>query len=222
MFLLMAGLAVWPGVWFASWTEPLSIVLLLLTAVMWRKRPMWSAIALGLAIASKQYFLLLAPLLLLQKGEQRWKRFLVSVGVAVSTILIGLIPDPNAYLNATISNLSEIGFRPDSQSLSGLFASYGFDFYLPPVAWLALGLAFAVVVSPGAKSAADFVGRSGLILGLAFFFGQAFVNYWFLVAALFAVSALLPGDTEPARGEEGAASGSAAHDESDVSVEPLR
>ena len=222
MFLLMAGLAVWPGVWFGSWTEPLSIGLLLLTAVMWRKRPLWSAITLGLAIASKQYFIFLAPLLLLQKGEQRWKRLLVSVGVAAGTVVIGLIPDPNAYLNATVFNLSEIGFRPDSQSLSGLFASYGFDFYLTPLAWLALGLALAVVVSRGAKSAADFVGRGGLILGLAFFFGQAFVNYWFLVAGLFAISALLPGDTEPARGEEGLPATLRHTTESDFSVEPLR
>lgn len=191
MFLLMAGMAVWPVVWYASWTEPLSIGLLLLTAIWWRKKPMWSAIALGLAIASKQYFIFLAPLLLLQKGEPRMKRLFVSFGVALTTVLVGFVPDPNSYVTATILNLSDIGFRPDSQSLSGLLAANGIEIYLPAPIWVVLGLILALFVSRGSRSAADFVGRSALILGLVFYFGQAFMNYWFLVAAFLAIATVL-------------------------------
>lgn len=188
IFLLLAGLAAWPLVWFASWTEPLSVGLLALAVILWRRRPVWSAVTLGLAIASKQYFIFLAPLLLLHKDRSRWMRLSVSLGVAAVTILVGLIPDPSAFVTATITNLSEIGFRPESQSLTGLLAKQGIEFHLPPVAWILISLAFAAVVAIGSRSAADFAGRAGLTFGLAFIIGQAFPNYWFFVLALLAVA----------------------------------
>lgn len=191
MFLMLAGLAVWPVVWFTSWTEPLSVALLLCAGYLWRRRPTSSAFALGLAIASKQYFVFLAPLLLVQQVDAKLKRLAVSVGVATVTILAGFIPDPSAFISATITTLSDLGFRPDTQSLSGLFAANGVELHLPSAVWVALGLGLAFVIARGSTDASDFMGRSGLILGLAFFFGLAFTNYWFIVLALIAIASVL-------------------------------
>ncbi len=199
MFLLLAGAAVWPVVWYAAWTEPLSIGLILLTAIWWRSRPVWSAITLGLAIASKQYFIFLAPLLLLHKDESKKMRLMVSLGVATATLLMGLIPDTSAFVSATILNLSDLGFRPDTQSLSGLLAANDIEFYLSSLAWIALGLLLAVFASVRSHGVSDFVGRGGLIMGLAFFFGLAFSNYWFLVMALIAVASIMSAEEESER-----------------------
>ena len=193
MFMLLAGLAVWPVVWFASWTEPLSVALFLLTALWWRRRPNASAMVLGLLLASKQYFIFLVPLILFHKDDARWRRLWLSVGVATATVLVGLLPDPDAFVAATILNLTGIGNRPDTQSLSGLLASSGIDFYLSSAAWIAIGLAVVTLLAlrsrPG--SAADFVARAALGLGIAFFLGQAFPNYWFFILALLAIATTL-------------------------------
>lgn len=191
MLLLLAGLAVWPVSWFASWTEPLSVALFLLVAVWWRRRPVLSALALGLAIASKQYFIFLAPLLLLHRDDSKRMRLMVAFGIASLTILTGIALDPRAYVDATIWNLSEIGFRPDTQSLSGMLASSGIEFYLSPVTWVVTGLLISAIVAIGSNTASDLIARSGLALGLIFFFGQAFPNYWLLVLALFAVASVV-------------------------------
>ena len=215
MFLLLAGLAVWPVVWFASWTEPVSIGLFLLAALLWRRRPALSAVALGLALASKQYFLFLAPLLLLHKDESKWMRVSVSLGVAVTTILIGLVPDSEAFITATLLNLTDIGFRPDSQSLSGLLASRGVDFFLSPLAWIALGLVLVAFVGLRSATVSDLIGRAGLAMGFVFFFGQAFPNYWFLVLALIAIGSVVD-DGEVQRTRSGIES--ASHVPSPTSV----
>jgi hypothetical protein len=201
MFLMCAGLAIWPVIWFASWTEPLSVGLFMMAAVFWRRRPFLSAVMLGLALASKQFFIFLAPLLLLHRDEMKYKRLGLSVGVAAVTVLIALIPDPDAFITATLLNLTEIGNRPDSQSLSGLLASQGIDFFLSPVAWIALGLTLSALLGIGSRSVSDLIGRVGLTMGLVFFFGQGFPNYWFFVLALMAVGAVLAsrGDTDAGR-----------------------
>lgn len=197
MFILLAGLAVWPVVWFASWTEPLSVALFLLSALLWRRRPALSAVALGVALASKQYFLFLAPLLLLHKDESKSMRLSVSLGVAAATILIGLVPDSEAFVTATLFNLTDIGFRPDSQSLSGLLAFGGIDFFLSPVVWITVGLALVAMVGLRSATVSDLIGRAGLAMGLVFIIGQAFPNYWFLVLALIAIGSVVDDGERP-------------------------
>jgi uncharacterized membrane protein len=188
----VAGIAVWPLVWFAAWTEPLSIALFLMASLWWDRRPVWSAVMLGLALASKQYFVFLAPLLLLYRGDRTKRvRVVVSLGVAATTILMGLLPNPEAYIKATVLNLTEVGFRPDSRSLSTLLAPTGIDFYLPTPVWLVIGLVLAALVARGVRDVWDFVGATGLILGFVFFLGQALINYWLLVAGLLAIATVL-------------------------------
>jgi len=194
MFALLATAPVWPVVWVVGWTEPLSLALLLVAAVLWTERPMASAVALGLALASKQFFVFLAPILLLYEDEERWKRSSIALGVAGATLVPALLVDASAFITATVGNLADIGFRPDTQSLSGALAELGLDFYLPLVAWVLLSLAFAALVGRGSKTRADFLLRCTLALGFSFLIGQAFPNYWYLLLGMAAIAAVLKKD----------------------------
>jgi hypothetical protein len=191
LFLLLAIAPVWPVVWYAGWTEPLSLALLLASALMWKDRPIVSAIILGLALASKQYFVLLVPLLFLHRGDHHTRRALIATGTAAATLVPALLVDAPSFLQATIGNLANIGFRPDSQSLSGLLADVGVEFTLPVAVWVAASLLFAAVVGRKSRSPADFYLYGAVILGFSFLIGQAFPNYWFLVMGLAAIGGVL-------------------------------
>lgn len=191
VFLLLATIPIWSLVWYASWTEPLSLALFALATITWKKHTMVSSIALGLVLSSKQYFVFLAPLVLLHRDEI-WLKRVVVVG---TTVLVTLMPaallDPGAFYTATVGNLSAIGFRPDSQSIPGMMAELGLAFLLPQWAWLVTGVAVAALLGIGSRSGSRFAGRAGLTLGLVFIVGLAFPNYWFLVAGLFGIAAVL-------------------------------
>lgn len=187
LLVLLATAPIWPLVWYSGWTEPLSIALLLGAGVLWKRHPVASAVVLGLALASKQYFIFLLPLLLLHKEEGQLKRTTIAIGTAAVTVIPALLIDASAYLQATVGNLADIGFRPDSQSLTGLLAEFGIEFSLHPLAWIALGLSFATLVARRSRTPSDFFMASALILGFSFWIGSAFPNYWFLVMALTAI-----------------------------------
>lgn len=191
VFLLLAGSPVWPVIWFTSWTEPLSLLLFLGAAVWWRRSWVTSAVLLGLALASKQYFVFLAPLLLFQRAEKRSQRATVALGVAGLVLLPPLMLDPAGYIRSTVLNLADIGFRPDSQSLSGLFAVMGTEVSLPLPIWLGLGLIFSAAVARLATSRDTFTMVAALVLGFAFLIGQGFPNYWFVVTGLAAIGVCL-------------------------------
>ena len=191
IFLLVMSMPIWPVILFVAWTEPLSIALFLGAAVAWRRWPTASAVLLGLTLGSKQYLIFLAPLVLLHSDEHRIRRSVVSFGVVIATILLGLMPDPEAFLTATVLNLADIGFRPDTHSLPGLLATVGIDFNPPVWAWLGLGLGAAVALSLRSRTVSDFLGLGAVALGVAFWIGPAFPNYWFLVLALLAIASVL-------------------------------
>lgn len=190
VFLLLASTPVWPVIWLSSWTEPMSLGLLLIAAVLWR-RVVLSGIALGLAVASKQYFVFLLPLLLLHRERQHSKRMAVAISVAALTVLPFLIINPRALLTATILNPSNIGFRPDTQSIAGLLNASGISFELPAWAWFGLGIGVAYALGRGSVSRGSLIGRAGLVLGVVFITGLAFPNYWFLVLTMLALGAVM-------------------------------
>lgn len=193
LFVVLATAPVWPVVWFASWTEPLSLALLVAAAVLWRSKPVPSAVLLGLALASKQYFVFLAPLVLLHKSDRSLQRSLVALGTAAMTIVPALLVDPSAYVMATIGNLTDIGFRPDTQSISGLLARFGVEVILPIWLWALLGLVVATVVARLVTTPGEFITGAALILAVVFVTGQAFPNYWFLVMGLVAAAPIVSG-----------------------------
>ena len=189
--VLLAAAPVWPVVLFTSWTEPVSLLLLVLAASLWRSRPILGAVLLGLALASKQYFVLLTPLLLLSPGFRRVKHLPLALGVAGATLLPFILVDAVAFWEATVTNIASIGFRPDTQSVSGLLAAVGVDLVLPVWVWLLVCFSFGIALARGLRSEGDLLLGVTLVLGVAFLTGLAFPNYWFLVAGLGAAGVVL-------------------------------
>lgn len=191
VFLLLATSPIWTLVWYGAWTEPLSLALFGVAAVTWNKRATTSGVALGLALASKQYFVFLAPLVLLHRDEN-WRRRITTIGLTLAAMILpAVVIDPGAFYDATIGNLTEIGFRPDAQSIPGLLSKLGIDVELPQWAWLATGMAASALIGLRSRSGSLFAARAGLVLGLTFVLGLAFPNYWFLVAGLLGIGAFL-------------------------------
>ena len=178
-------------VWFMGWTEPLTLALFAVAAILWERYPKTSGLFLGLALASKQYLVFLAPILLLHRDHGWRPRSMVAAGVAGLTIFVGLAPDPPAYLRSTIGNLADIAFRPDTQSLPGLVDSLGLQLNLPNIVWILIGLGVTTLLARSSSTTSGFMIRAGLGLGAAFVLGMAFPNYWFLVAGLLAIGTVL-------------------------------
>lgn len=158
-----------------GWTEPLALPLLAGAALNWRKRPIAAAIMLGVAVATKQYFLFLTPLLFLWCDEHRWRR----VGIVGATMLPFVIADPQAFWDATIAPHLSREVRPDSLNAIVL----GFD----PPSWLPVVAATLLAVALGRRGGGgpEFALAGAAVLGVAFLLGyQAFVNYWTLIIAL--------------------------------------
>jgi uncharacterized membrane protein len=191
VLLVAVSAPIWPVLWYAGWTEPLSLALLLGALLLWRAHPVASAILLGLMLASKQYFIFLAPLVLLHRDEFRKQRGAIVFSTIAITIVPYLLLDPGAYIQATITNLVDIGFRPDSQSLAGFANEWGFTFQLPPILWVGIGLAFTALISHRSHTPGDFACYSALGLGFAFAIGQSFPNYWWFVMGAAAIAAII-------------------------------
>lgn len=155
-----------------------------------------SAVLLGLAIATKQYFLLLVPMLLLWNDEFRWRRLAIVASVVTVTLLPFALLDPQAFWDATIApHLSRV-VRPDAFNIVA--------FGVAPPSWLAGASAVVVALLLGRRGGggAAFAVASAATLGVAFFLGyQAFINYWLLITVL-SVTALAVAGVEasvPAR-----------------------
>jgi Glycosyltransferase family 87 len=191
VLLLMALAPLGSEVWYMAWTEPLTLSLFLVAALSWNRSHIWSGLLLGLALASKQYLIFLLPLVLLHRDQGWRRRSSTAVAAACLTLIAGMLPNPTAFVRATLGNLTSIGFRPDTQSLPGLANEFGFTFLLPNWLWILLSVAAVAALARSSRTRSDFMLRAGLGLGIAFLFGLAFPNYWFLVAGLLAIGTVL-------------------------------
>jgi len=195
VLLLMALAPLGSEVWYMAWTEPWTLFLFLMAALAWTRTHIWSGVLLGFALASKQYLIFLLPLVLLSRDQGWRKRSTAAVVTAGVTLVAGLAPNPSAFIRATFGNLTGIGFRPDTQSLPGLANELGFSFLLPNWLWILASLVGVALLSRCSRTRSGFMMCAGLGLGIAFFVGLAFPNYWFLVAGLIAIgTALGPAD----------------------------
>jgi hypothetical protein len=197
LLMLLAFSPLGSEVVFMAWTEPLSLLLFLGAALAWRRAPLGSGLLLGLALASKQYFVFLAPLLLLHRDQDWQKRTLTALLTAAGSVLIGLVPGPGAYVQATLGNLAGIAFRPDTQSLPGLAADLGFELLLPNPIWIGVALLVLFLLARTSRTASGFILRAALGLCAAFMIGLAFPNYWVLIAGLLALGTVLSVDEPP-------------------------
>ena len=196
VMLIMASTPGWPLVLRASWTEPLTLMFAAVALLVWR-RPVASGLGAGLAFASKQYFAVVTPLLLLHRDEYSRRRWLVAVGIVAATVGSALLLDVSAYWSATVEVYASTGPRLDSTNIIGLLALSGViwdpPFWLP----LSLGMAAAVVFGRQSRTPRTLFAAMAVSLSVSFLVSaQGFANYWFLIFGLCALALSVPPEAD--------------------------
>ncbi len=185
---LVLAVAIPVNLW-AGWTEPVTVLWMVLAGVGWVS-PVIGPIALGIGLASKQYMVALAPLLLspLLAGRRRW---LVIMAI-VAGLGSGLLLDPRGFIdNAVMFHVSQPP-RPDSLNVTGILTALGWS--PPGIGMLAIlaGMWTAWKLRTHVDSLADWMRAAAATLAVTFMLSpQAFSNYWFLVLCLVLLSELI-------------------------------
>ena len=176
-FFLVAG----------AWTEPLVILAVSGIALAATRRPLLLGVAVGVAIATKQYLLLALPLAILflaRTRADRWRIGWQSTALAAITVIPFLAWDPGAFVWSTLGSLAGQIFRPDSLSYLAVLpvewgsrlSTFGFLLLLP------VG---ALVVRRTPRTAFGFAASLGLMLLVFFAFSrQGSANYHFAVIGI--------------------------------------
>jgi hypothetical protein len=176
-----------------AWTETLLLAALVATAVLAdRGRIGWAAVAFGVALATKQHVLLLAPLLLLCRFRTR--ELAVAAGTAAALTLPWLLANRDRFFECTTEFFFTVTPPPTSLSLW---------LHLPEPLRLPL-LALALLAGYGLAWRYCPRNGSGLLIGAAVVFTtfglvnkQTFLNQWWLVAALIVAGLALAGQRHP-------------------------
>lgn len=199
--LLTSGalpLLLWTG-----WTEILTVALLAMALACWQ-RPSLSSTVLGSALASKQYMIVLAPLVMTAHWMNRRTRTTVTLVVAASLGAAGFLLG-SGYLNAIVGVYGKFEARIDSSSIYGFISLFETSLAWP--AWLAPVAAVIAAtwlgVKRGIHNPPSFLLTGALSLTVFFLLGtQAFSNYWFLVWAILLMALARPFPAFPSRSPE--------------------
>jgi hypothetical protein len=201
LFLLLSTFPVWPAALFVGWSEPLSAALLLAAAVFWTRYPKSSAAAFGLALGSKQYFVLLAPLVLVQLGWRQGRRTLI-LGTAAVSLLVGAVVFGIDNLYKTlVLDLLAIPFRPDTLSLPGLLVALGFPAATPRISTLMIAPVAALAFARNSFGFSEVLLRSAITLGTVFVLGVGLPNYWLMVLLMVTIALVAAPLGEPSTDE---------------------
>lgn len=204
VLVLFAAIPGWRMSLFFGWTEPLSLGLLVGAVAGISRRRTWGWVLLGIALASKQYFVLVAPLLLLFRDDSGKRPGMISLATAAILSVAPAVLGPRDYVHAVVGNVFDIGFRPDTQSLNGLINQLGYDFSIPTMVALSIvALVTILVVRYSDQTRLWSIGV--LTLAITFLTTSAFPNYWLLVAVLTGLSAVfcVPDDQDRRRDPAG-------------------
>lgn len=199
--------AAWIGIVYESWTEAVTLPFLLAAGRWWERRPVVAGILFGLGLATKQYFVLALPLLLVGGDRAARRRSLAALAAAAAVTVPWVVAAPGAFVEATVVHHLTRTPRPDALTLAGA------GVVLPGWVAVAAALLVAVVLARRVRSGGDLLMAIAAVLAVFTLLAvRGFANTWWLVAAL-ALATLLwspvvtsPGD--PPGGEvEGVTAG---------------
>ncbi|MEX0698173.1 MAG: glycosyltransferase 87 family protein [Acidimicrobiia bacterium] len=193
--LLLVSLPGMPILVFLGWTEPLTLLLLVSSMLLWDRRPWSAAILGGLAIASKQYMLVVAPLFLIAAYRRDPKRPAVMALAGIASVIPSVLVGWTDLFRSTFTNLAGLNVRPDGSSIQGLLLNLGIGLRIPLAVSLGAPLAVGLLLATRAHNRREVAASACLVLTTFFLLGsQAFVNYWFLIAGLAVLAYALPDD----------------------------
>ncbi len=166
------------GMVIAGWTEPLQAILVVAAAFVYR-RWVLSSILLGLAIASKQYMLLVAVPLIILAGEDRLRRLTLALATVAATYLPFFLWNPSAMWDALVGHQLGRLARTDVASVWAL----GFE--IPIFVGVAVATLAGVAVCRGVPRVSSVLAVQALVLAVLFvLMPNSFLNFWFLVLAM--------------------------------------
>lgn len=170
-----------------GWTEAVALPFFIAVALLWTRYPIASAVILGLGVASKQYFVLVIPLVFAMPVADRWRRGSVVVVTAALTAVPFLAWDAGGFIDGTIVHHLTRDPRPDSATIAG------FDILVPT------GLAVLCAVALGIACIRRAADAGGLVISVAVLLSwftllavRGFVNSWWMVYVLGAVALTVP------------------------------
>lgn len=191
---------------YIGWTDPIALPFLVVAIRYWNRGPVMAAVALGLALSTKQYFIVVAPVLLLVNDSRRWQRVII----AGATVLATYLPFLSLGTSVIFNPLEQIGgqtYRPDSLGLPNLKVN------VPRLISMIAGFIVAGLAGFRGGSAARIALGMCAALSVLFVTGsQLFINYWVVVAGLIVVALEAHGSGSVA--EADGSSASIAHAES--------
>jgi len=190
-----------------AWTEPTLVALLAcLVLSLERRRNTFVAVFLGLFLVSKQYVVVVLPVVWLIRQWLTRRMIFVGVGLAAVVTLPFFFLDPTAFWKAIVEFQLIQPFRADSVSL--LVSSVNTFGWPPPWTYSVLpvvggGLTATVLALRAPRTPAAFAAAVGLTLLVTILLSkQAFMNYYFLVSGAFLIAAVAwPMHDAPTPGE---------------------
>jgi hypothetical protein len=168
---------------YGAWTETITLPFLVLAVAWWRQRPIASAITLGLALATKQYFIVALPLLVFLPGALRWKRLAVVVATIGATFIPFLLWDAQGLIDGVVVHHLTRLPRPDALTVSGL------GLVVPSIIGVAVAVVAAGLLARRILSGGQFLLALSSVIGVFTFFAiYGFRNNWWLVTAVTSVA----------------------------------
>jgi hypothetical protein len=167
-----------------GWTEPIALLMLALTVYAMIRRPALASWAGGLLVASKQY-LVIAAVLLLRFATGHWNGtafVLRALAIAMIVTVPFILWNPRAFFESVVFLQMREPFRIDSLSYLSWAARHGWGAgsFLWAMAAAVLTVALTSMVTP--NTPAGFAAALALSTFSTFAFGsKAFCNYYFFI-----------------------------------------
>jgi hypothetical protein len=180
-----------------GWTEPLVILLLIATLYCAIRSPRWLWLAIGLLLASKQYTVLMIPLIVTHLMRPAgWRHAMRPLVASATVALVVTLPmalwDWHAFASSVVLMQFRQPFRIDALSFTAMLAQMTGMRIGVGLAFIAAGAATIWAMRRVPRTPAGFAASTALIFALFFAFNkQAFCNYYFVVFAACCCAAAL-------------------------------
>jgi len=177
-----------------SYTEPIILFLLVIFAYfLIRKRNLSSSISWGVLLATKQYAILIIPLVwrLFMFARAAVLRLTISLFVMATIVLPFFLWNKADFIHDAVFLQSNFPPRYEGLSFFSFLYRFGISYNLI-LGTVIIGLFLLFVYTRGIKNLSQFFFLASLTFFIFFFFNKwAFVNYYYLVVQLLLVSGIL-------------------------------